>query len=49
MAWLNEEALAFTLDKADLWDLRSNTDYLDDPNFNYAGLRRLRLRDPFDG
>jgi hypothetical protein len=28
MMWGGGEPLAFTLDKADLWDLRANTDYL---------------------
>lgn len=30
-----------TLDHADLWDLRANEGYLDDPDFSYVGLRRL--------
>ncbi|MHB9106095.1 MAG: glycosyl hydrolase family 95 catalytic domain-containing protein [Armatimonadota bacterium] len=33
--------LAFTLDKADLWDLRGNLDFLDQPEFTYATLQRL--------
>jgi alpha-L-fucosidase 2 len=41
MVWGDGNPLAFTLDKADLWDLRSNTDYMRDPGYNYASLRRL--------
>jgi len=41
MFWGDGDPLALTLDKADLWDLRSNTDYLDQPDFTYRSLRRL--------
>ncbi len=41
MMWGDGEPLAFTLDKADLWDLRANTDYLSQPQCNYASLVRL--------
>jgi len=41
MMWGGGEPLAFTLDKADLWDLRANTDYLSQPQYNYASLVRL--------
>lgn len=41
MMWGGGEPLAFTLDKADLWDLRANTDYLSQPQCNYASLVRL--------
>jgi hypothetical protein len=41
MMWGAGEPLAITLDKADLWDLRANTDYLSQPQCNYASLVRL--------
>lgn len=41
MVWGDGNPLALTLDKSDLWDLRSNTDYVRDPDYNYASLRRL--------
>ena len=41
MVWGDGDPLAFTLDKADLWDLRCNTDYMSHPDFNYGGLQRL--------
>lgn len=41
MMWGDGNPLAFTLDKADLWDLRCNTDYMMHPDFNYVGLKRL--------
>ncbi len=41
MMWGGGEPLAFTLDKADLWDLRANTDYRSQPQYNYASLVRL--------
>ena len=40
--------LCLTLDRADLWDLRHDGAYQDDPNFNYAGLRRLSAEGRFD-
>lgn len=41
MFWGDGAPLAFTLDKGDLWDLRSNDAYRDQPEFNYANLCRL--------
>lgn len=41
MMWGGGAPLAFTLDKSDLWDLRANTDYLSQPDCNYASLVRL--------
>jgi len=41
MVWGDGDPLAFTLDHADLWDLRSNDDYKAQPDFSYAGLVRL--------
>lgn len=41
MLWGDGAPLALTLDKADLWDLRSDESYLDQPEFTYASLRRL--------
>jgi hypothetical protein len=41
MFWGDGGPLAFTLDKSDLWDLRSNNDYLSQPQCNYASLVRL--------
>ncbi len=41
MLWGDGDPLALTLDKADLWDLRSDTGYLDQPDFAYEHLRRL--------
>ena len=40
MMWGGGEPLAFTLDKADLWDLHANTDYLSQPQCSYASLVR---------
>ena len=41
MFWGDGDPLAFTLDKADLWDLRINEDFRAHPDYNYAGLQRL--------
>ena len=41
MLWGDGAPLCFTLDHADLWDLRVNDDFLDHPDYTYAGLRRL--------
>ena len=41
MVWGDGNPLAFTLDKADLWDLRSNDDYMASPDFSYAKLVEL--------
>ena len=41
MVWGDGNPLALTLDKSDLWDLRTNTDFMADPRFNYAELQRL--------
>ncbi len=40
MVWGDGDPLAFTLDHADLWDLRNNRELADHPEYNYAGLRR---------
>ena len=48
MVWGDGEPLAFTLDKADLWDLRCNTDYMAHPEFGYAGLQRLVAEERFE-
>ncbi len=48
MFWGDGAPLSFTLDKADLWDLRSNNAYLDHPDFNYAALVRLAAEQRFD-
>ncbi len=52
MLWGDGSPLCLTLDKADLWDLRSNDAYLEHPDFSYAGLRRLvsegRFEDAFE-
>jgi alpha-L-fucosidase 2 len=41
MVWGDGNPLAFTLDHAELWDLRSHDSYQDDSRFNYVNLRRL--------
>lgn len=41
MVWGDGAPLSFTLDHADLWDLRGNPACLRDPRFSYAGLRQL--------
>lgn len=41
MMWGDGNPLKFTLDKADLWDLRSNNDFMTHPDFSYTGLQRL--------
>ena len=41
MLWGDGNLLAFTLDKADLWDLRCNDGYATHPGFTYAELQRL--------
>lgn len=48
MFWGDGDPLALTLDKSDLWDLRSNTDYMGDPRFSYAELKRLVAEGRFD-
>lgn len=48
MCWGGGNPLAFTLDHADLWDLRRNFAFMDDPRFNYATLRRLVAAGRFD-
>lgn len=47
MIWGDGNPLALTLDKADLWDLRSNDAYLSHPDFNYASLVRLVAEQKF--
>jgi len=41
MVWGDGNPLAFTLDRADLWDLRLDRALMDHPDYNYARLRRL--------
>ncbi len=41
MVWGDGQPLAFTLDRADLWDPRLDRGFMDHPDFSYAGLRRL--------
>ena len=41
MIWDDGAPLAITLDKADLWDLRCNNEYMKHPDFNYGSLVRL--------
>ena len=41
MVWGDGGPLSFTLDHANLWDLRGNPACLRDPRFSYAGLRQL--------
>ncbi|HIM56913.1 MAG TPA: hypothetical protein EYM39_09445 [Candidatus Latescibacteria bacterium] len=48
MFWCDGNPLCLTLDKADLWDLRSDDTYLQHPDFSYAGLRRLVSEGGFD-
>ncbi|MBT4502446.1 MAG: hypothetical protein HOC74_32230 [Gemmatimonadetes bacterium] len=48
MVWGDGDPLAFTLDRADLWDTRLNGDFMDQPGYSYAGLRRLVAEGRFD-
>lgn len=48
MCWGDGEPLAFTLDHANLWDLRIDKAFMDDPRFNYASLRQLVAEERFD-
>jgi len=48
MLWGDGDPLCLTLDKSDLWDLRSDDAYLDHPDHSYAGLRRLVSEGRFD-
>jgi len=48
MLWGDGAPLCLTLDKADLWDLRSDDTYQQHPDFSYAGLRRLVSEGRFD-
>jgi len=48
MLWGDGNPLCLTLDKADLWDLRSDDRYQEHPDFNYAGLQRLIAEEQFD-
>ncbi len=41
MVWGGSNRLCWTLDRADLWDLRENDTYQRHPDWNWAGLRRL--------
>ncbi len=48
MLWGDGNPLCLTLDKTDLWDLRSDDAYQEHPDFSYAGLRRLIAEGRFD-
>ena len=48
MVWGDGAPLSFTLDRADLWDIRNNLDYMNSPDFNYASLCRLVSEKRFD-
>ena len=48
MFWGDGDPLCLTLDKADLWDVRSDDAYQQHPDFSYAGLRRLVSEERFD-
>jgi alpha-L-fucosidase 2 len=48
MLWGDGEPLCLTLDRADLWDLRHNATYQDDPSYSYAGLLRLAAEGRLD-
>jgi len=41
MLWGREGQLCLTLDRADLWDLRENTTYREQPEFDYAHLKQM--------
>ena len=40
MVWGDGDPLCFTLDHADLWDLRNNRAFAKHPEYTYAGIRR---------
>lgn len=48
MIWGGGNPLRFSLDRADLWDLRENLEYSRHPDYNYAGLRRLVAEGKYD-
>ena len=48
MLWGNGNPLNLTLDCVDLWDLRIKTEFINHPNYTYAGLRRLVKERRFD-
>ena len=48
MVWGDGQPLAFTLDRADLWDTRLDRSFMDHPDFTYEGLRRLVAEQRFD-
>ena len=48
MVWGDGSPLSFTLDKADLWDLRSDDTYLRHPDFSYQALLRLAREKSFE-
>ena len=48
MVWGDGDPLAFTLDRADLWDARLDRRFMDHPDYSYAGLRRLVAEQRFD-
>ena len=48
MVWGDGNPLSLTLDCADLWDLRINADFMNHPDYTYAGLRRLIQEKRFD-
>lgn len=48
MVWGDGNPLVVTLDAADLWDLRVNNAFMSQPDYSYAGLRRLVKAQRFD-
>ena len=48
MFWGTGSPLCLTLDRADLWDLRSNDAYQRNPDYSYDGLLRLAAEGRFD-
>ncbi len=41
MVWGDGNPFAFTLDRADLWDLRNDTSFMDQLEYNYKSLQQL--------
>lgn len=48
MLWGDGAPLCFTLDHANVWDLRCDAAFLDDPDYNYASLRRMVTEGQWD-
>ena len=48
LVWQKGSSLRLSLDRADLWDLRHNAAYQNDPNYSYAGLLRLAAEGRWD-